>query len=93
MPFDKTIEKRGLSLFYTHKPLGFAAVVREFYANMVDMKEDLVYVRGIWVPMGHERINEVLQIKDPKNGSKYKKLLKEPNHEKILNFLMVEKGN
>ena len=42
---------------------------------MIDMKEDSVYVRGIWVPMGHERINDVLQIKDPKNGSKYKNCL------------------
>ena len=42
--------------------------------------------------MGHKRINEVLQIKDPKNGSKYKKLLKEPNHEKIVHFLRDEKG-
>ena len=59
---------------------------------MVEMKEDLVYVRGIWVPIGHEKINEVFQIKDPKNGSKYKKLLKEPNHEKIVDFLTVGKG-
>ena len=59
---------------------------------MEEMKEDSVYVRGIWVPMGHERINEVLPIKDPKNGSKYKKLLKEPNHEKIVNFLTARKG-
>ena len=42
--------------------------------------------------MGHERINEVFQIKDPKNGSKYKKLLKEPNHEKIVEFLKAGKG-
>ena len=42
--------------------------------------------------MGHERINEVLQIKDPKNGSKYKKLLKEPNHEKIIEFLTAGQG-
>ena len=56
---------------------------------MLDMKEDSVCVRGIWVPMGYERINEVFQIKDPKNGSEYKKLLKEPNHEKIVEFLTV----
>ena len=79
-------------MFYTHKPLGFAAVVREFYTNMVEMKEDSVYVKGVWVPMGHKRINEMLQIKDPKNGSKYKKLLKEPNYEKIVNFLTAGKG-
>ena len=59
---------------------------------MIDMKEDSVYVRGISVPMGHERINEVHQIKDPKNGSKYKKLLREPNHQKIVDFLMARKG-
>ena len=83
-PFSKIIEKMGWSLFFKHKPPGFATVVREFYANMIDMKEDSIFVRGIWVPMGHERINEVLQIKDPKNGSKYKKLIREPNHEKIV---------
>ena len=59
---------------------------------MIDMKEDVVYVRGVWVPMGHERINEVLQIRDPKNGSKYKKLIREPNHEKIVDFLTGGKG-
>ena len=74
------------------KPPGFTAVVREFYANMIDMEEDSVYVRGIWVPIGHERINEVLQIKDPKNGSKYKKLLREPNHQKIVDCLTAGKG-
>ena len=56
------------------------------------MKEDSVYVRGVWVPMGHERINEVLQIKDPENGSKFKRLLREPNHDKIVDFLTGGKG-
>ena len=83
---------RGWNLFCKHKPLGYAAVVREFYSNMIDMKEDAVYVRGVWVPMGHERINEVLQIRDPENGSKCKKLIKEPNHEKIVDFLTGGKG-
>ena len=81
----------GWSLFCKHKSPGFVIVVREFYANMMEMKEDSVCVRGIWVPMGHERINEVLKIKDPKNGSKYKKLLREPNHEKIVEFVRPEK--
>ena len=91
-PFAEIIEKRGWSLFCKHKPPGFAAVVREFYSNMIDMREDSVYIRGVWVPMGHERINEVLQIKDPKNGSKFKRLLGEPNHDKIVDFLTGGKG-
>ena len=52
-----------------------------------------MYVRGVWVPMSHERINEVLQIRDPKNGSKFKKLIREPNHKKkIVDFLTGGKG-
>ena len=42
--------------------------------------------------MGRERINEVLQIKDPKNGSKFKRLLGKPNHDKIVDFLTGGKG-
>ena len=55
-------------------------MTREFYSNMIDENENSMYVRGVWVPTSHERINEVLQIRDPKKGSKYKKLIKEPNH-------------
>ena len=79
-------------MFCKYKPPGFAAVVREFYSNMIDIREDLVYIKGVWVPMGHERINEVLQIKDPKNGSKFKRLLGEPSHDKIVDFLTGGKG-
>ena len=43
LPFDETIEKWGWSLFCTHKPLGFATVAKEFYANMAKMKEDSVH--------------------------------------------------
>ena len=86
-PFSEITENRGWNLFCNHNPPGYAAVVREFYSNMIDMKEDAVYVRGVWVPMGHEKIDEVLQIKDPKNGSKYKKLVREPNHKKNSGFL------
>ena len=82
----------GWRLFCKHKPPRFVAVVREFYSNMIDRREDLVYVKGVWVPMGHERINEVLQTKDPKNGYKFRRLLGEPNHDKIVNFLTGGKG-
>ena len=79
-------------MFCKHKPPGYAAVVKEFYSNMIDKKEDAVYVRGVWVHMGHERINEVLQIRDPKNGSKCKKLIENPTTKKIVGFLTGGKG-
>ena len=53
------------------------------------MREDLVYVRGVWVPFGHQRINDVFQLKELKHGSKFKKLVENPNHGKIINLLTV----
>ena len=54
---------------------------------MVGMREDSVYVRGVWVTFGHKRINEVLQLKELKHGSKFKKLVENPDHGKILDLL------
>ena len=59
---------------------------------MVEMKEDFVYVRGVWVPFGYKIINEVFQLKELKHGSKFKKLVEKPDHEKIINLLTVGQG-
>ena len=91
-PFSEIIEKKGWDFFYKHKAPGFVALEREFYSNMVEMKEDSVYVRGVWVPFGHKRINEVFQMKELKHGSKFKKLVEKPDHEKIINLLIAGHG-
>ena len=51
-PFKEMIEKRGWETFCAHRRAGYAAVVREFYSNMVGRKDNIVYVRGVWVPYG-----------------------------------------
>ena len=43
-PFSEIIEKRGWESFYAHTALGFSALAKQFYANMVGMREDSVYV-------------------------------------------------
>ena len=91
-PFSKVIEKRGWEFFCEHKAPRFSALAREFYENMVGMKDDSVYVRGVWVPFGDIRINEVFKLRDFKHGSKYKKLLENPNYEKIVNRLTGGEG-
>ena len=45
--FSKIIEKRGWESFYAHTAPGFSDLAREFYANMVGMREDTVFVRGV----------------------------------------------
>ena len=59
---------------------------------MVGMKEDSVYVRGVWVPFRYRRINEMFKLRELKHGSKYKKMVENPNYEKILNLLTAGKG-
>ena len=86
-PFSEIIEKIGWGFFCQHKALGFSTLAREFYANMVGMKEESVYVRGVWVPFGDRWINEMFKLRDLKHRSKYKKLVENPNYDKILNLL------
>ena len=91
-PFSEIIEKRGWESFCVHAAPGFSTLAKEFYANMVEMREDTVYVQGVWVPFGHKRINEMFKLKELKNGSKFKKLIESPDHEKIIDLLTVGQG-
>ena len=59
---------------------------------MVGMKEDAVFVRGVWVPFGDKIINEMFKLMKLKHGSKFKKLVANPNHEKIVDFLTARQG-
>ena len=67
-PFAEIIEKKGWEVFFAHKAPGFSTLSREFYANMVGMREDSVYVQGVWVNFEHKRISEVLQLRELKHG-------------------------
>ena len=49
-PFQELVESKGGHLFYEHKAPGFVDMVKEFYANMVRMKDKAIYVRGKWIP-------------------------------------------
>ena len=56
-PFFEMLEKRGWQLLCEHKAPGCAALVKEFYANLVEEKEKKVYVRGKWIAFSRETIN------------------------------------
>ena len=45
--FSEIIEKRVWESFCAHTATGFSALAREFYANMVGMKEDTFCVRSL----------------------------------------------
>ena len=82
-PFKEMIEKRGWKALCTHQRSGYAAVVREFYYNLVGRKDNTVFVRGVWVLNGAKAINQVFGMEGHKHGSKFKKLLENLDLKKI----------
>ena len=87
-PFTEMIEKRGCK----HKAPGFVTLVKEFYANMVGVRGKMVCVRGKWISFCREKINEAFNLNEQKDGSKFKKLLKEKEYQKIVDLLINRKG-
>ena len=90
--FKELIEQRGWGKLCKHQKTGYAAVVREFYSNLVGRKENPVFVGGVWVPYGAKTINEMYGMEGQKNGSKFKKLMNNPNREKMAKRLTDGKG-
>ena len=59
---------------------------------MVGMKDKIVYIRGKWISFSREQIDQTYNLNERKNGSKFKKLVKEPYFQKILYLLIDGKG-
>ena len=59
---------------------------------MVEKEGKGVYVIGHWVEFSREEINRLFNLRMQKDGSKFKKQLKEPEHQKIVDLLTTGKG-
>ena len=90
--FVEMLEKREWQALGENKEPGCAAMVKELFANMVKVEGKKVYVRGHWIDFSKERINMLFNLKVQKDGSKFKKLLKELDYQKIVDLLTVGKG-
>ena len=89
--FKEVIEHKGWSLLCEHKPVRFTAVVREFFANLVGRREKTCYVRGKWISFDRIEINKVFNLSKLKDGSKFKRLQKDPDHQKIVELFTTQK--
>ena len=52
----------------------------------------IVYVRGKWISFSREQIDQKYNLHERKNGSKFKKLVKELDFQKIIDLLTDGKG-
>ena len=67
-------------------------MVKEFYANMVRMKDKTIYIIGKWISFSKEQINHTYNLQEKNNGSKFKRLMEAPNYQKIIDLLTDGKG-
>ena len=59
---------------------------------MMGKKERNCYVKGKWISFDQKEINKTYNMKNVKDGSKFKKLVKEQNNQKIVELLTYGKG-
>ena len=78
--FAEMLEKRGRQPLGEHKEPGCAALVKEFFDNLVEEEGKKVYVRETWIDFSKENINRLFGLKAQRDGSKFKRLLKEPKY-------------
>ena len=57
---------------------------------MVEDEEKKVYVRRRWIDFIKDKINGLFNLKVQKDGSKFKRLLKEPEYQKIVDQKIVD---
>ena len=59
---------------------------------MMEEKGKKVYVRGKWIDFNKETINELFNLKVQKDRSKFKRLLNEPEYQKMVDLQIAGKG-
>ena len=86
-PFLEIVESKGWNIFCEHKAPDFLDVMKEFNANMVGIKDKIVYVKNKWILFSREENEKNYNLNEMKNGSKFKRLEKEPEFQKIIDLL------
>ena len=61
-PFAEMLEKREWQSLGEHKEPDCAALVKEFFANLVENEGNKVYVIGHWVDFNKEEINRLYSL-------------------------------
>ena len=79
-PFVEMVEKREWQSLVEHKEPRCASLVRDFFANMVEREGKIVYVRGQWIDFSREEIKKLFNLGVQKDGSKFRKQLRETEH-------------
>ena len=81
--FKEEVERRGWDMICQHLEPSRRAIVKEFYANLGEMKNLTSNVRGRWVPFGEKALSQLFKLREGVDYSKFEKLQKNPYFEEI----------
>ena len=73
-PFKEEVERRGWEIVSQHIEPRRRAIVKEFYANLGEMKDLTCYVRGRWIPFGEKAISQLLKLRQIGDCTEYEQL-------------------
>ena len=90
-PFYEIIEKTGWESLLHTRYLDSLLWQGNSKETCGDERRHNFHARSL-VTLWHKRINEMFKLKELKNGSKFKKLVENPNHEKIIDLLTAGQG-
>ena len=91
-PFKGEVERSGRETVSKHLKPGKRAMVKDFYANLGDIKNLTCYVRGRWVPFVERAISQILRLGSGGDCTEYEQLQKSPNLEEISRELIGGQG-
>ena len=88
-PSKEEVERRGWDMICQHLEPSRRAIVKEFYANLGEMKNLTCNVRGRWVPFGEKALSQMFKLKEGVDCSKFEKLQENPYFKEIAKELTV----
>ena len=66
--------------------------MKEFYANLGEIRNLTCYIKGRWVPFGERAISQQFGLREGGNCTEYEQLQKSPNFKEIAKELIGGQG-
>ena len=71
LSFKEEIERRGCEKLSQHREPGVRALVKEFYANLGELKNLTCYVKGRWILFREKAISQLLELRPVSECKEY----------------------
>ena len=71
LPFKEEVERRDWETLSQHMEPRRRVLVKEFYTNLGERKDLMLYVRGRWIHFGGKAISQIIGLKQVGECTEY----------------------